>query len=99
MSVRVFGENYALNDRVTIAGSNIGGTDVQNDATLTMTTVGATTLTNIIQTSTSGNGNGATFTISIDGIGNYNVLSIAFNAITVEVSVLGVAATGPEGEP
>ena len=75
--ITTFGENYALNDRVTITGSNIGGTDVQNDATLTMTAVGATSFNNIIQTSTSGSGSGATFTISIDGIGNYSVVSIS----------------------
>ena len=40
--ITTFGENYALNDQVTIAGSNIGGTDTQNDATLTLTSVGAT---------------------------------------------------------
>ena len=37
--ITTFGENYALNDQVTIAGSNIGGADTQNDATLTMTSL------------------------------------------------------------
>ena len=41
-----------------------------------MTTVGATTFNNITQASTSGNGSGARFTISIDGVGNYNELSV-----------------------
>ena len=41
-----------------------------------MTSVGATTFTNITQASTSGDGSGAIFTISIDGFGNYNGLSI-----------------------
>ena len=71
--ITTFGENYALNDQVTIAGSNIGGTDTQNDATLTLTSVGATTFSNVTQASTSGNGGGAIFTISIDGNGNYSV--------------------------
>ena len=74
--ITTFGENYAVSDQITISGSNIGGTDISNDATLTLTTVGATTFTNITQASTSGNGSGATFTISIDGIGNYSVASI-----------------------
>lgn len=74
--ITTIGENYALNDQVTISGSNIGGTDVLNDATLTLTTVGATTFTNITQASTSGNGSGAILTISIDGFGNYNGASV-----------------------
>ena len=74
--ITTFGENYALNDQVTIAGSNIGGADTQNDAFLTLTSVGATTFSNVIQASTSGNGSGAIFTISIDGSGNYSVASI-----------------------
>ena len=74
--ITTFGENYALNDQVTIAGSNLGGTDTRNDATLTMTSVGATTISNVTQTSTSGNGSGAIFTISIDGSGNYGVAAI-----------------------
>ena len=53
-----------LNDQVTIAGSNIGGADTQNDATLNLTSVGATTFSNVAQASTSGNGSGAIFTIS-----------------------------------
>ena len=75
-NITTFGENYALNDQVTIAGSNIGGADTQNDATLTLTSVGATTFSNVTQASTSGNGSGAIFTISIDGSGNYSVASV-----------------------
>ena len=75
-AISTFGSNYALNDQVTIAGSNLGGTNAQNDATLTLTRVGATTFTNVTQASTSGNGSGASFTISIDGNGNYGVVSV-----------------------
>ena len=75
-AISTLGENYALSDQVTIAGSNIGGADTQNDATLTLTGVGATTFSNVTQASTSGNGTGAIFTISIDGVGNYGVMSI-----------------------
>jgi hypothetical protein len=74
--ITTFGENYALNDQVTIAGSNIGGTDTQNDATLTLTSVGATTFSNVTQASTSGTGRGAILKISIDGNGNYGVVSV-----------------------
>ena len=74
--IRTFGSNYALNDQITIAGSNIGGTDTTNDATLTLTSVGATSISNVSQASTSGSGSGATFTISIDGAGNYQVHSV-----------------------
>ena len=74
--ITTLGENYALNDQVTITGSNIGGIDLQNDATLTITSVGATTFSDVTQASTSGNGSGAIFTISIDGSGNYSVAAI-----------------------
>ena len=76
-AISTFGSNYALNDQVTIAGSNIGGTDTLNDATLTLTSVGATSISNVTQTSTSGSGSGATFTISIDGAGNYRANSVS----------------------
>ena len=75
-NITTFGENYALNDQLTITGSNIGGLDTLNDATLTITTVGATTLSNVTQDSTSGAGSGAIFTILIDGSGNYSVSAI-----------------------
>ena len=74
--IPTFGSNYALNDQVTIVGSKLGGTDSQNDATLTLTSVGATTINNLTQTSTTGSGSGAIFTIAIDGAGNYSVSSI-----------------------
>jgi hypothetical protein len=76
-AIPTFGSNYALNDQVTIAGSNIGGTDTLNDATLTLTSVGAISFSNVTQTSTSGSGSGASFTISIDGAGNYRVNSVS----------------------
>ena len=99
--ITTFGENYAVNDQITISGSNIGGTDILNDATLTLTTVGATSITNITQSSTSGNGSGATFTISIDGIGNYNVASITSGGTgyepddTITVSGTNLGGTTP----
>ena len=99
--ITTFGENYAVNDQITISGSNIGGTDILNDATLTLTTVGATSFTNITQSSTSGNGSGATFTISIDGIGNYNVVSITSGGTgyepddTITVSGTNLGGTTP----
>ena len=74
--IPTFGSDYALNDQITIIGSNLGGTDTQNDATLTLTSVGATTINNRTQTSTTGSGSGAIFTIAIDGAGNYSVTSI-----------------------
>ena len=74
--IPTFGSDYALNDQVTIVGSKLGGTDSQNDATLTLTSVGATTINNLTQTSTTGSGSGAIFTIAIDGAGNYSVNSI-----------------------
>ena len=74
--IPTFGSDYALNDQVTIVGSKLGGTDAQNDATLTLTSVGATTINNLTQTSTTGSGSGAIFTVAIDGAGNYSVNSI-----------------------
>ena len=99
--IPTFGENYALNDQVTIAGSNIGGTDTQNDATLVLTRVGATTFSNVSQASTSGTGSGATFTISIDGNGNYSVASISAGGSgyepddTIIVSGASLGGTSP----
>ena len=99
--ITTFGENYALNDQVTIAGSNIGGADTQNDATLTLTSVGATTFSNVTQASTSGNGSGANFTISIDGSGNYSVASINAGGSgyepddTITVSGASLGGTSP----
>ena len=74
--IPTFGSNYALSDQVVIAGSNLGGTDANNNATLTLTAVGATTIPNVTQTSTTGSGSGAIFTIAIDGAGTYSVDSI-----------------------
>ena len=74
--IPTFGSNYALNDQVVINGSNLGGTDGQNNATLKLTTVGTTSISNVTQTSTTGTGSGAIFTIAIDGAGNYSVTSI-----------------------
>ena len=76
-SIRYFNiwKNYALNDRVTIVGSS-RGTDTQNDATLTLTSVGATTINNLTQTSTTELAAALT-TIAIDGAGNYSELTDA----------------------
>jgi hypothetical protein len=71
-----FGSGYALGDQITISGADLGGVNTLNDATLTITSVGATSISNVSQTSTSGSGSGATFAISIDGAGNYSVTSI-----------------------
>jgi hypothetical protein len=71
-----FGSGYALGDQITISGADLGGVNTLNDATLTITSVGATSISNVSQTSTSGSGSGATFAISIDGAGNYSVNSI-----------------------
>ena len=100
-AISTLGENYALSDQVTIAGSNIGGADTQNDATLTLTGVGATTFSNVTQASTSGNGTGAIFTISIDGVGNYAVVSITNGGSgyepddTITVSGASLGGTSP----
>jgi hypothetical protein len=76
-SILTFGSGYALGDQITISGSDLGGVNTLNDATLTLTSVGATSISNVPQASTSGSGSGATFTISIDGTGNYRVNSIS----------------------
>ena len=97
-SIPTFGSNYALNDQVTIAGSNLGGRNTQNDATLTLTRVGATAFTNVTQASTSGTGSGARFTISIDGFGNYGVVSVTSGGTEYEpddtITVSGASLGG-----
>ena len=100
-AISTLGENYSLSDQIIIAGSNIGGTNTQNDATLTLTSVGATSFTNVTQASTSGNGTGAIFTISIDGNGNYGVASITNGGSgyepddTITVSGASLAGASP----
>ena len=96
--IPTLGSNYALNDQVVIAGSNLGGTDESNDASLTLTAVGATTIANVTQTSTTGTGTGAIFTIALDGAGNYSVSSINSSGIGYEegdsITVLGANLGG-----
>ena len=75
-SILSFGSGYALGDQITISGTDLGGVNTLNDATLTLTSVGATSISSVSQTNTSGSGSGATFTISIDGAGNYQVHSV-----------------------
>ena len=97
-AISTLGENYSLSDQIIIAGSNIGGTNTQNDATLTLTSVGATSFTNVTQATTSGNGTGAIFTISIDGVGNYGVASITNGGSGYEpddtITILGASLAG-----
>ncbi len=96
--ITTFGSNYAVGDQVTITGSNLGGVDGQNDATLTLSSVGATSISNVSQASTSGNGSGARFTISIDGSGNYSGVSVSTGGSNYEmgdtISVLGSSLGG-----
>lgn len=60
------GQNYAVNDTITISGADVGGATPANDATLTVTQV-TKTYTGIIQDATSGTGSAAVFDITRTG--------------------------------
>ena len=78
LSVTTVGSGYVANDTITIAGTSVGGATPANDIVLTVTqlsgsSLGTATFTEVAQTSTSGSGSGAKFTITTDGAGAYAV--------------------------
>ena len=107
LSVSTVGSNYAVNDTITIAGTSVGGTTPANDIVLTVTqlsgtSIGTSTFTDVVQTSTTGSGSGVKFTISTDGSGGYTVDAVTTigsgystsggsNAITIAGTSLGGA--------
>ncbi len=103
ISVSAVGSSYAVDDTITIAGTSVGGTTPANDIVLTVTqlsgtSIGTGTFTDVVQTSTSGSGSGAKFTITTDGQGGYTVDAITAigsgYAINDTITIAGNNSTG-----
>mgnify|MGYP001484970417 CR=1 FL=1 len=79
VDVTTVGSGYAVGDTITIAGTGIGGTSPANDLVLTITQLSGTSVgpvkiyTGLTQTSTSGSGSNAEFSVGVDLIGGYSV--------------------------
>tara|TARA_B100002019_G_scaffold293075_1_gene318600 strand:- start:187 stop:3669 length:3483 start_codon:yes stop_codon:yes gene_type:complete len=103
LSTSAVGSNYAVNDTITIAGTSVGGATPANDIVLTVTqlsrtSIGADTFTGVEQTSTSGSGSGAKFTITTDGQGGYTVDAVTTAgsgyAVNDTITIAGNNSTG-----
>jgi hypothetical protein len=71
------GNSYQSSDQVVILGSLLDGVDGTNDLTISITTVSSLNIASgIFQSSTDGVGTGASFNVSLDGAGNYNVTRV-----------------------
>ena len=100
-AITTLGSGYAPSDTITIAGSALGGASPAHDLLLNISTIGVTRFVNKPAASTSGNGTGAFFNISIDGAGNYTNLGISntgsgyqpSDTVTISGADLGGAST------
>lgn len=61
------GDNYKVNDTLTVLGTSLGGSSPANDITVTVSTVSAVNYTNISATNVTGSGVNATFNVSRTG--------------------------------
>ena len=102
VDVTTVGSGYAVGDTITIAGTGIGGTSPANDLVLTITQLSGTSTgpvkiyTGVTQTSTSGSGSSAEFSVGVDLIGGYSVAVTSLgsgyavnNTITIAGTSLG----------
>ena len=86
VDVTTVGSGYAVGDTITIAGTGIGGTSPANDLVLTITQLSGTSTgpvniyTGVTQTSTSGSGSNAEFSVGVDLIGGYSVAVTAIGS-------------------
>ena len=95
------GTSYVANTKIKILGSALGGVDVTNDLILKVTSVGnISAYTNVLPSTTTGSGIGATFDVSINGSNDYAVLVnnpgslfVAGDSITINGSLLGGSNT------
>jgi hypothetical protein len=93
------GNGYAVNNKIKILGSALGGADVTNDIILKVTSVvSINSYTNVLFSTTTGSGIDARFNIAIDESFNYSVvvnnsgsLFVAGDSITINGSALGGA--------
>jgi hypothetical protein len=112
VDITTVGSGYAVGDTITIAGTSVGGATPANDLVLTVTRLSGQagvsstgTYTEVSQTSTSGSGTGAEFTITADGVtGVYSVISITtvgsgyVAADTITISGTDLGGNTPEND-
>ena len=103
VDVTTVGSGYAVGDTITIAGTGIGGTSPANDLVLTITQLSGTSTgpvniyTGVTQTSTSGSGSNAEFSVGVDLIGGYSVAVTAIGsgyAVNDTVTIAGTSLGG-----
>ena len=93
-SVHTQGDFYLPDDTITILGSHIGGDDVTNDATITVTTV-TKSYTGVAQSATTGVGIDATFNVTRVGeVYSVTVLNGGSNHTPGDVITLSGADLG-----
>ena len=71
-TVNAAGADYAVNDTVTIVGTNLGGATTDNDATVTVTSVASSVLYSSAAYTYSGSGTGLVINVTRSG-GSYSV--------------------------
>ena len=71
-TVNAAGSDYAVNETVTIVGTNLGGATTANDATVTVTSVAASVLYSSAAYTYSGSGTGLVINVTRSG-GSYSV--------------------------
>jgi len=100
--ITTVGSGYAVSDTITIAGTSIGGATPANDLVLTVTqlsgsSIGQATYTGVTQTSTSGSGTGAEFTVVTDGLGGYTAVATAIGSGYTVSDTITIAGTSVGG--
>ena len=103
VDVTTVGSGYAVGDTITIAGTGIGGTSPANDLVLTITQLSGTSTgpvkiyTGVTQTSTSGSGSSAEFSVGVDLIGGYSVAVTSLGsgyAVNDTITIAGTSLGG-----
>ena len=102
VTVTAIGSGYVVGEEIVIEGQNLGGTKGTHDLTLTIThlagsSVGSTTHNNVAQTSTSGSGSSAQFSVITDGNGGYSlsVSAVGSNyAVNDTITIAGTSVGG-----
>ena len=95
------GSNYTVNDQILILGSRLGGEDAVNDATITVTSVGASgeiTGTSITGTATDGFTNYENISYATAGNGINASLDVTRFGTTYSVSITGGGSNFVQGD-
>ena len=104
VDVTTVGSGYAVGDTITIAGTGIGGTSPANDLVLTITQLSGTSTgpvkiyTGVTQTSTSGSGSSAEFSVGVDLIGGYSVAVTSLGSGYAVNNTIPIAGTSLGGK-